>query len=110
MIWIWQKKSIKIAAYNEYPFAQNNLGLIFQFFDNNEQEAEYFYKKSSEHKLLLSTYNLGKLYETQGNIEDAVKKYLQALEYENELFKYKDDEYDDPRLKKQPNSLLALFD
>lgn len=76
---------LKEAAFAEYPFGQSNWGLFNEFFLNNCEKAEYFYKRSSEHKFALAEYNLGHLYEKNGKIEESIKYYILASDHINEL-------------------------
>ena len=75
---------IKKAGLNEYPYGQNNYGLLNQFFLNNINDAEYFYQKAAKNKFALAEYNLGFLSETNGKINESIEFYLKASEYENE--------------------------
>ncbi|KAK8898292.1 hypothetical protein M9Y10_000572 [Tritrichomonas musculus] len=59
-------ENIKEAAFGEYPFAQNNYGLLYQFYLNNQENANYFYHRSSKHQFALAEYNLGYLNEKDG--------------------------------------------
>lgn len=52
---------IKEEAFAEFPYGQNNLGLLNQFYLNNIEYAEYMYERSSRHNFALGHYNLGYL-------------------------------------------------
>ena len=75
---------IKKAALAEHPFAQSNFGLINQFYLNEAGNAEYMFKRSSEHKFAIAEYNIGYLKEKEGNIEQAIDYYCSASDHINE--------------------------
>ena len=78
-------KYLQKAGLNEYPFGQNNWGLLNQFFMKNINKAEYFFNKAATiYSFALSEYNLGYIYENVNNdFEEAIKHYKKALEYMN---------------------------
>lgn len=92
------EKYIKIAALNEYPFAQNNFGLLNQLYLNNKSDPEYMYTRSSENNLALADFNLGNLKEVKGEIEESIKFYIKASNNEDAPFLFHGDEYEDDRL------------
>ncbi|KAK8870191.1 hypothetical protein M9Y10_008068 [Tritrichomonas musculus] len=74
---------IKKAAFGEYPFAQNNYGLIWQLYFNKLGNAQYMYERSSKHHFALSEFNLGQLFEKEKE-EKAIQYFIQASNDENE--------------------------
>ena len=69
---------IKEAAFAEYPFGQNNFGLLNEIYFNKKEEAEHFYKRSSEHQFSLAPYNLGHQREKEGKREESIEYYKLA--------------------------------
>ncbi|KAK8897482.1 hypothetical protein M9Y10_015436 [Tritrichomonas musculus] len=98
-------KYIKEAAFAEYPFGQNNLGLINQFFKGNKKEAKRYFEKALKNTIVavkfpLVEYNLGYFYEVEEqNKDEAINHYINALEYENAPLIYKNVEIKDERLQ-----------
>lgn len=62
---------IKKAANSEYPFGQNNLGIINQFYLNNDEYAK-------QSNFALAQYNLGYLYAKMGDIDKSYEYYKKA--------------------------------
>ena len=93
------EKYLKEAAYSEFPFGQNNLGLLYQFHLKNMNNAIHFFGRSSEHNFSLSFYNLGHYKEkVENDIEKAVEFYLKASEFENEKMNFQHAFYEDESL------------
>ncbi|KAK8835009.1 hypothetical protein M9Y10_020614 [Tritrichomonas musculus] len=80
------KRFIKISAFSEYPFGQNNFGLLWQFYSNNDKyaevEADHMYARASEKYFALSEYNRGYLKEKENNIKESIKFYKLASDHE----------------------------
>ena len=91
-------KYIKESAFSEYPFGQNNYGLINQFYFKNIEKAEHYYERSSKHQFALSEYNLGYMKEILGKIEESIEYYIRASEDEDHPLIFRDIEHDDIRL------------
>lgn len=103
-------KYLQKAGLNEYPFGQNNWGLLNQFFMKNINKAEYFFNKAATiYSFALSEYNLGYIYENVNNdFEEAIKHYKKALEYMNLPLIFHGNVVIDKRLKFQNLLLLVL--
>lgn len=97
----WQegKKFIKESAFNEYPFGHNSYGVILQYFNKNDKEAKYFYKKASKKKFILSMFNLARLYESKKKNERSNQLYLELLKYNIEPLCFKNQIIEDERLE-----------
>ena len=92
-------KHIKEAAFAEYAFAQNNLGLINQLYLNNNEYAEYMFKRSSlEHYFALAYFNLGMMKEEKGETEEAMKFYLNTSNNEDVPLEFHLETHEDDRL------------
>lgn len=76
---------IKESAFAEFPFAQNNYGIIFQFYLNKIENAQHMYGRASEHNFSLSEFNIGHMFEKDNNIKEAIKYYIKASNDENKL-------------------------
>ena len=90
---------LKEAAFAEFPFGQNNLGLLHQFFLGNNEYAEHMYQRSSEHHFALAEYNLGYLREKENKIKDAIDYYIKASEDEDIQINFHGVVYKDKRLE-----------
>ena len=90
---------IKEAVFSDYPFGQNNYGIINQFKLGNINNAIYNYEKSSKHKFALAEYNLGYIYEKENEIQQSIEHYKKALEYENEQLIFHSKEVYDEKLQ-----------
>ena len=86
------------GAMNEYPYAQNNYGLLNQFYFNDIKNAEYFFERSSKHHFALSEYNIGHIKENKGSIEESIQHYIKASEDEDSPLIFRDIEHFDKRL------------
>lgn len=92
------EKYIKSAAFAEFPFGQNSFGLINQFYLFNNDYIKYMYYKSSQNNFAIAEYNLGFIFEYEGNISESIKYYINASDHEDFPFKFHDIEYTDERL------------
>ena len=90
---------IKIAGFNEYPFGQNCLGLIYQLYTKEMDNAKYMFMKSAKHDFPLAEYNLGYLSENEGNIDQAISHYIRAIVYEYDPLNYRNKSYKDKMLR-----------
>ena len=99
---------IKEAGINEYPYGQNNFGLINQLKLNNIMEAEYMFKKAAKKKFALADYNLGYLYESRGFIEESIQHYIQASQNEDEKLVFHDLVHQDKRLEISKKFIVCL--
>ena len=91
---------IKESAFSEYPFAQNNLGLLYQFFNNNNKtDSQYMYERSSKHSFALAEYNLGYMKEKDEKIDEAIEFYVKASDHEEEPLIFHNIQYIDIRLE-----------
>ncbi|KAK8883528.1 hypothetical protein M9Y10_042620 [Tritrichomonas musculus] len=89
---------IKESAFSEYPFGQNNFGLINEIYLGEILKAEHFYERSSEHCFSLAEYNLGYLKEKSGREEESIEYYIKASEYEDKPLIFRNIEHQDTRL------------
>ncbi|KAK8843652.1 hypothetical protein M9Y10_024715 [Tritrichomonas musculus] len=101
-------KFIKEAALNEYPFAQNNFGLLNQFFLNNTPDAKYMYQRSSKHNFALAEFNLGYLKGKNNLIEKSIKHYLNASAYEDEPLIFHNHRHIDNQLEISKTFIICL--
>lgn len=90
---------IKIAGLNEYPFGQNSLGLLHQYYKNFRGDSIHLFTKASKNKFVLSEFNLANLYEEEGNEKEAIKYYEKVSIDEDEPFVFKGDVIHDERLE-----------
>ncbi|KAK8892691.1 hypothetical protein M9Y10_029931 [Tritrichomonas musculus] len=90
---------IKEAAFGEYPFGQNNFGLLNGIYFNNIENAEYMYLRSSKNKFAFAEFNLGYLKEKNGKIDDSIEHYLKASEYEDFPLIFHNRQHNDKRLE-----------
>ena len=72
--------NIKQSAFGEYPFGQNNFGLMNELYFNEYGNAEYMYSKASKNNFALAEFNLGRFYEKNGNIQKSVEYYIKTSE------------------------------
>ena len=93
------KDHLNIAAFNEYPFGQNNYGLFNQIYLNNLDMAIRMYERASENNFSLAEYNLGYLLEEKGDIENAYKFYEKSSEHEDQELIFHSVKRNDIRLK-----------
>lgn len=90
---------IKESGLNEFPFGQNNYGLMLQLYQNKISDAEYMFLKSSKKNFALAEYNLGYLYELKGNITKSIEYYIKASNDEFEPLFFNNIEFNDKRLE-----------
>lgn len=90
---------IRIAAHSEYPFGQNNYGLLNQIYLNNLDEARYMYERASKHNFAPAEYNFGHIYEEKGNLVEAYKLYERASKHEDQEMIFHSIKRYDKRLK-----------
>ena len=88
----------KNAAFNEYPFAQNNFGLFNQFYINNIKFAQYMYERSSKHNFALAQYNLGYLCEIDNKPEQSIQHYINASNNQDAPLIFHNRVFSDSRL------------
>ena len=100
------EKYLKEAGYNEYPFGQNNLGLYYQYYVNDLAKAEYFYQKASGYRFAISEFNLGHMFEENGNSE-YINHYKKVIEYGNENFVFHNNIIKDERLEISKTFILC---
>lgn len=101
---------IKEAAFAEYPFGQNNYGILNQFFLNNIDNAEYMFKRSSKHHFAMAEYNLGYLKELNGKIEESIDYYKKASEDENYPLIFRNNINNDERLRISKAFIICFVD
>ena len=103
-------KYIKEAAYGEYPFGQNNLGLLNYFYYHNLFHAKYMFQKASKQKFAIAEYNLGFLYEQSNIIEESIEMYKKASNDEDEPFIFRNKSYEDKRLNISKAFIICFTD
>lgn len=97
------EKYIKEAGLNEYPFGQNNYGLLNQYYLNNTEKAKYMYERASKHHFALSEFNLAQISEK----EESIIHYLNASEYENEQLTFHKHIIKDERLEASKSFIIC---
>ena len=102
-------KYLKEAFLGEYPLGQNNHGLLYQFYFNRINDAEYKFKRSSEHNLSFAEYNLGYLKEKENKIEEMIHHYTLASKYENESFKFRNQIIEDDEQLEISKSFIVFI-
>ena len=60
----------------EYPFGQNNFGLLNLFYLNHLGNAEYMFQRAAKHKFSIAEFNLGRLKEKVGKIEESIQFFI----------------------------------
>ena len=103
------EKYLKEAAFNEYPFGQNNLGLLFEFYLNSKYDAKHMYERSCEKHFALAHFNLGHFYEKEENIEEAFNQYRLASQYENSVYMFRDQIINDDERLNLSKTFLICF-
>lgn len=102
-------KNIKEAALNEYPFGQNNYGVLLQFYINDIQRSLNFYERSSkEHKFAIADYNLGYYYEMNGDIDQSIQHYSQASENADVQLTFRNRTINDKRCDLSKKFIVCL--
>ncbi|KAK8865333.1 hypothetical protein M9Y10_010874 [Tritrichomonas musculus] len=92
-------KYIKEAAFAEYPFAQNNFGLLNELYFNKIYDAQHMYERSSEHHFALAEYNLGHMFEKDNKIEESINFYKKASEDEDVKLIFQNHKHYDKKLE-----------
>lgn len=77
---------------------------------NNKIDAEYFYKKASNNNFALSEFNLGRLYEKKGNLNEAIELYIRASDHENDPLIFHNRISDDEILNLTKSFIICLND
>lgn len=72
------------ASLNGYPFAQNNYGVVLQFYFNEIEEAKKMFIEASRINYSLFEYNIAYLYESEGDYKKALEFYILTSEHEKE--------------------------
>lgn len=90
---------LKESAFAEYPYGQNNFGLLNQFYLNNTAKAEYMYERSAKHDFALAEFNIGQMKEIKCKFEESINLYIQASEHEKNKLIFKNTKYKDKRLE-----------
>ncbi|KAK8881379.1 hypothetical protein M9Y10_004115 [Tritrichomonas musculus] len=99
---------VKQSAFAEFPFGQNNFGLLNQFYFNNIGNAKYMYERSAKHNFSLAEYNLGYLNEKNGNIKESIDFYIKASEHENEPLIFSKKKHFDKQLEISKIFIICL--
>lgn len=103
------QKYIKDSAHNEYPFGQNNYGLINQFYEEEKiDNAIHFYERSSDQFFALAEYNLGYIKEKCGKYGDPYEYYSRASDHEDNALIYREEKVIDNRLEISKIFILCL--
>lgn len=100
--------NIKVSAFAEFPFAQNNYGILNQFFQNKINDIEHMYRRASEHSFALAEYNLGKIKEDEKKINESIEFYRRASEHEDVPLIFHNEIYNDKRLEISKTFILCL--
>lgn len=90
---------LRKAAFNEFPYAQNNFGLFYQYHLNQIEKARYNYQRSSQNNFDLAHFNLARLYELEDKKEDSIKHYNETLKCKNELMIFRGKVFYDKRIE-----------
>ena len=90
---------LKKSVFAEYPFGQNNFGLINEIYLNKKENVEYVNQKSSRHNFPLAEFNLGQMLESENKKEDSIKYFVLASEHEEEPLIYREITRDNKRLR-----------
>ncbi|KAK8886756.1 hypothetical protein M9Y10_042225 [Tritrichomonas musculus] len=100
------EKYLLNAGLSEYPFGQNNLGLLYIFYqkeiNNPKKDINYskkFLLSSSENAFALSDFILGKIDEKENNTKDSIQHYINASENEDKPLCFRNRKYYDKRLE-----------
>ena len=101
-------KYIKEAAFAEYPFGQNNYGLLIQFYFNKIENAKLMYEKSATHNFALAEFNLGHLYEMNNNIKKAIDYFKRSSEHEDEELIFQGTSFSDDRIERSKMFIICL--
>ena len=77
------EKYLKIAAFSELSYGQNNLGLFYQHFLKNNHEAEHMYERASKNYFSITEFIIGHNNEIENKENESINHYLNAIQYEN---------------------------
>lgn len=99
---------IKEAAFAEYPYGQNNYGILFQFYLNNISNAKHMYERSSEHNFSLAEFNLGYIYEKENKINESINYYKKASKHYDLPIIFRNNQYNDKRLILSKKYIICL--
>lgn len=99
---------IKEAAFAEYSYAQNNLGLIYQLFQKEIENAEYLFGRSSKQNFALADFNLAHLYEIKKDEEKAIEYYIKASQDEDQPLLFRSNEIKDDGIELSKTFVCCL--
>ena len=92
-------KYIKEAAFGEYPFGQNNFGLLNELYFNEIGNADYLYRRSSKHHFALAEFNLGHFKEKDNKLTESIDYYIKASQDEDQPLIFHNWQFYDNRLE-----------
>ncbi|KAK8839463.1 hypothetical protein M9Y10_031818 [Tritrichomonas musculus] len=116
-------KYIKESAFGEYPFGQNNFGLLNEIYLNEIGNAEYMYQRSSKHNFALAFYNLGHFKEKESQkkpeerkvkgkdnqeSEEYIEYYKKASDSEDCPLIFHNHQYYDKRLEISKTFIICM--
>lgn len=90
---------IQTSGNNEYPYGQNCYGLYYQYYFNDDENAEYMYSKASKNNFKLAEFNLGHFYELNRDNEKSFEHYNLFLNSKDEPMKFRNRIIDDEQLE-----------
>ncbi|KAK8899320.1 hypothetical protein M9Y10_001633 [Tritrichomonas musculus] len=99
---------IKQSAFGEYPFGQNNFGLLNEIYFNEKGNAEYMYTKSSKKHFALAEYNLAHYLENNDKNEESITYYIRASEDENLQLSFQNHRHNDKQLEISKKFIICL--
>ncbi|KAK8883474.1 hypothetical protein M9Y10_042566 [Tritrichomonas musculus] len=99
---------IKEAGLNEYPFGQNNFGLLNLFYLNHLGNAEYMFQRAAKHKFSIAEFNLGRLKEKVGKIEESIQFFIDASDHEDEPLIFHNIQHYDKRLEISKTFIISF--
>ncbi|KAK8889305.1 hypothetical protein M9Y10_034051 [Tritrichomonas musculus] len=99
---------LKASAFGEYPFGQNNFGVLSQFYLNSIENAKYMYERASKHNFAPAEYNLGHLFESQGLVKESIEQYTKASEDEDQPLVFQGHNHYDERLEVSKTFIVCL--
>ena len=101
--------NLNIAALNEYPHGQNNLGIYYEFWVNDIDKAKYFYSRASDNSFALSEFNKGRLVEFNDKNSDCFDLYDKVIEHEKQPFIFQNYLYYDERLEISKSFIICYI-
>ena len=101
-------KYIKASAFGEYPFGQNNFGVLSQFYLSSIENAKYMYERGSKQNFAPAEYNLGHLFESQGLVKESIENYIKASEDEDQPLVFQGHNHYDERLEVSKTFIICL--